>query len=514
MKTILLFGAGKSATVLIDYLIAEAEKNEWNLLIADANKEAILAKTNHSPFAEAIQLDITDDVHRPSLVAIADIVISMMPPALHFLIAKDCVQYSKHLLTASYLDEPIKGLQKEIEERKLLFLCEMGLDPGIDHMSAMKIIDGIKAAGGTVSSFKSHCGGLVAPESDDNPWHYKISWNPRNIVMAGKAGAVYKLNGHTIKEKYEELFDVERGIAMGGETGFLSYYPNRDSLSYVELYGLQDAATFMRTTFRYPDFMYGWNNIIELKLTDEHPEYDTDGMSLATFFKTHFAKVNFGEWLNKKLEERLAFVSNLTEKITKLQEAQEEMNEARIEDPAIEPLQDFSIVDEEGKLQKIDIEQMKDRAAYAIAHKMHEANQTLKQLFFLGMDDDATIINKGLCSAADVLQFALEKKLALQPHDKDMIVMLHEFEYTVQGETKKVNSSLLVKGEDSLRTAMAKTVGLPLGIAAKLILNGTIQLRGLHIPTTKEIYEPVLNELEAMGIAFSESDGGLKPISY
>ncbi len=437
MRTILVFGAGKSATVLIDYLIAEAGKNEWNLLIADVNKEAILVKTNHSPFAEAIQLDITDDVHRPSLVAIADIVISMMPPALHFLIAKDCVLYGKHLLTASYLDEPIKGLQKDIYNKKLLFLCEMGLDPGIDHMSAMKIIDDIKAAGGTVSSFKSHCGGLVAPESDDNPWHYKISWNPRNIVMAGKAGALYKLNGHTVKEKYEELFDMERRVAIGGETGFLSFYPNRDSLGYVELYGLQNAATFMRTTLRYPDFMYGWNNIIELELTGEHPQYDTGGMSLAAFFKKHFAKMNFEEWLNKKPEGNLA----------------------------------------------------------------------LKQLSFLGMDDDATLINKGLCSAADVLQFALEKKLALQPHDKDMIVMLHEFEYTVQGQTKKINSSLLVKGEDSLRTAMAKTVGLPLGIAAKLILNGTIQLRGLHIPTAKEIYEPVLNELEKLGVAFTESDG-------
>ena len=461
MKTILLFGAGKSATVLIDYLIAESEKNDWKFIIADANKEQILAKTAHSPFAEAIQVDITNELQRSKLVQQAHIVISMMPPALHFLIAKDCVLYGKHLLTASYLDEPIKSLQKDIDNKKLLFLCEMGLDPGIDHMSAMKIIDGIKASGGTVSSFKSHCGGLVAPESDDNPWHYKISWNPRNIVMAGKAGAVYKLNGHTVKEQYEELFDVERGVTLGGETGFLSYYPNRDSLDYVELYGLQEAETFMRTTFRYPDFMYGWNNIIELKLTEEHPEYDTDAMSLAAFFKQHFEKMNFGEWLNKKLEERLAFVSELTDKITKLQEAQKEMNEAKIEDPAVETLQDFSIVDEEGKLQKIDIERMKDRAAYAIAHKMHEANLTLKQLFFLGMDDDKTLINKGRCSAADVLQFALEKKLALQPHDKDMIVMLHEFEYTVQGETKKINSSLLVKGEDSLRTAMAKTVGLP-----------------------------------------------------
>jgi saccharopine dehydrogenase-like NADP-dependent oxidoreductase len=162
------------------------------------------------------------------------------------------------------------------------------------------------------------------------------------------------------------------------------------------------------------------------------------------------------------------------------------------------------VVDEEGNVQEIHIEEMKDRAAYAIAHKMHEANQTLKQLFFLGMEDDTTIINKGLCSAADVLQFAMEKKLALSPEDKDMIVMLHEIEYSVGSGQLAVQSSLIVKGEDSLHTAMAKTVGLPLGIAAKLILNGTIKLTGLHIPTHAEIYEPVLKELEEHGIAFVE----------
>ncbi|MEO5893964.1 MAG: saccharopine dehydrogenase C-terminal domain-containing protein, partial [Ferruginibacter sp.] len=198
MKKILLFGAGKSATVLIDYLIEQAPANDWRIVIADANRELILEKTNNSPLAEAIQVDITDDDHRSKLVQDAAIVISMMPPALHFLIAKDCVKFGKNLLTASYLDASIKSLQTEIDNKKLLFLGEMGLDPGIDHMSAMQIIDTIKASGGVIHSFKSHCGGLVAPESDDNPWHYKISWNPRNVVMAGKAGAEYKLDEEII----------------------------------------------------------------------------------------------------------------------------------------------------------------------------------------------------------------------------------------------------------------------------------------------------------------------------
>jgi len=504
LKTILLFGAGKSATVLIDYLIAEAAANDWKIVVADADRKQVLLKTGNSPFAAAVECDITDNEHRTALIANADIIISMMPPALHFLVAQDCVNAGKHLLTASYIDERIKALQHEIEEKQLLFLCEMGLDPGIDHMSAMKIIDEIKESGGTITSFKSHCGGLVAPESDNNPWHYKISWNPRNVVLAGKAGAVYKTGGNIVKEDYSELFETGRGVSVDEEIGFLSYYPNRDSLGYINTYGLHDAATFIRTTLRYPDFMYGWNNIIELDLTNETPQYDTDGMSLAAFFKQHFAGVNFNDWLHKKLEERLSFVKDLTEKMNRLIDAETEHADAQDETNERTSIDNFSVVDEAGNLQQINVGEMKDNAAYAIAHKMHEANQTLKQLFYLGVDDEETIINKGKCSAADVLQFCLEKKLMLLPDDKDMIVMLHEFEYTIAGKPAAIKSSLIVKGEDSLRTAMAKTVGLPLGIAAKLILNGALTLTGLHIPTLKEIYLPVLKELEQHGVRFVE----------
>jgi len=232
LKTIVLIGAGKSATVLIDYLITEAETNNWKFIIADSNREQILLKTNNSPFAEAIQLDVNNEKQRGDLIQRAHIVISMMPPALHFLIAKDCVEYRKHLLTASYLDDKMKSLLEEIRDRKLLFICEMGLDPGIDHMSAMNIIDGIKAQGGKITSFKSHCGGLVAPESDDNPWHYKISWNPRNIVMAGQSGAVYKQDNEIKNIKYNDLFDCSNEIVFDGLKD-LAFYPNRDSLSYI-----------------------------------------------------------------------------------------------------------------------------------------------------------------------------------------------------------------------------------------------------------------------------------------
>ena len=503
MKNILLFGAGKSATVLIDYLLTNAEKEDWQLTVVDADINLAQSKIGVSPFGKAVSFDINDETDRKKFISEAHIVISLLPPTLHTTVAKSCIELNKNLLTASYIDDEIRNLRSEILNRKLLFLCEMGLDPGIDHMSAMKIFDKIHTDGGNVTSFKSHCGGLVAPESDDNPWHYKISWNPRNILLAGKSGAHYRENGEEKRLKYEELFTAERVVEIPG-IGFLCWYPNRDSLSYAPLYGLEDAKTVVRTTLRHPDFMYGWKNVVDLKLTDETPQYETTGKALMDFFKEHMDKNGFSDWLQKKLSERFDQTKDLLEKLMELVEAEKE---AEASGGDVE--KDFLVVGKNGDLQNMDLDKIKNDAAEIVANKMHEANLTLKQLFFLGMDDDETIINKGLCSAADVMQLALEKKLALQADDKDMIVMLHEIESEVNGQRSAVNSSLVVLGENNLRTAMAKTVGLPLGIAAKLILNGTIDLTGLHIPTKKEIYEPVLKELEEYGIKFNEE---IKPL--
>jgi saccharopine dehydrogenase-like NADP-dependent oxidoreductase len=498
MKAILLFGAGKSATILIDYLLENAIIENWKVVIVDADLKLAQSKIGHSQRANAVSFDINNGKEREKHIRHADIVISLLPPALHFLVAKDCLKHYKNLLTASYVDEQIQNLKTEIQNRQLLFLCEMGLDPGIDHMSAMKIIDGVHAKGGHISSFRSHCGGLVAPESDDNPWHYKLTWNSRNIVLAGKAGAHYKENGVEKKLSYEELFADERVVEIPG-IGYLSWYPNRDSLSYTSLYGLKDIQTFIRTTLRHPDFMYGWKNILELKLTDEIPKYETNDKTLLEVFKEHMDKNGFGEWLNQKLSERFAETKGLMENLMKLVEAENEASEEGEKIPEA-----FMAADEKGNLEEIAIDDVKNKAAAFVAHKMHEANLTLKQLFFLGLDDKDTLVNKGFCSPADILQFAMEKKLSLRPYDKDMVVMLHEIKFRVGSRESEVRSSLVVKGENNLRTAMAKTVGLPLGIAARLILNGQIKLTGLHIPTAKEIYEPVLKELEQHEVKFHE----------
>ncbi len=495
-KHIVLFGAGKSATVLIDYLKNLSIENNWAVTIADSNLQAAQEKVGAHINTKAVKVNIEAETERQLLVNQADLVISLMPPTLHFLIAKDCLAFGKHLLTASYIDENIKALSDEIKNKGVLFLCEMGLDPGIDHMSAMQLLHGIKQKGGVVTSVLSHCGGLVAPESDNNPWHYKVSWNPRNVVLAGKAGATFKQASETVYVPYEQLFTNNPLVFVTGLDP-LAYYPNRDSSGYAELYDVKEAETFIRTTLRHPEFCFGWKNIIDLKLTDEEKVYDTNGMTVANFFKIHFEKHGFAAWLNDLLSTRLAYAKEMMEKLMELMDAEEEATEDDDMDDQ------FMMVNEKGDLAMIDVEDVKDKAAETVANTMHEANLSMKQLFFFGLDDE-TEINRGLCSAADILQFIIEQKLALEPHDEDMVVMMHEIEYTLNGVSKKTKSSLVVKGDDNVHTAMAKTVGLPLGIAAKLILEGNITETGLHIPITPAIYNPVLEELRKYGVRFEE----------
>ena len=437
MKKILLFGAGKSATVLIDYLGKCSDENNWEFLVCDSNLEAAKAKTANYPSATAISIDVSSEEARQHLIEQADIVISMLPPALHFLVARDCVLFSKNLLTASYLDEKIQSLKSQVEEKGLLFLGEIGLDPGIDHMSAMKIINEIHHKGGKITSFKSHCGGLVSPEDDDNPWHYKVTWNPANVVRAGSSGAIFLYNNKMMEIAYEDIFkDADNTVDVPSLFPF-AWYANRDSLSYIDTYHLQGIATFIRTTLRYPSFCVGWNKLVNMELTDNADH------ELIKNCKT------FAQWFQIKKDNAILKVAN---------EWKEEtwMNK------------DF-----------------------------------LDQIDFLEIRKDAEIPFP-VSNSATILQYLLEKNLVMKPDDKDMIIMLHEVEYLLNNEKKQIRSCLIVKGEDQLHTAMAKTVGLPLGIATKLILQNKINLKGLHIPVIPEIYEPVLKELENNGVRFFE----------
>lgn len=431
MKNILLIGAGKSATVLIEYLKKKCLEYDWHLTVADNDLKLVESKLQGAKNTSATSININDEELRRNIIRQADIVISMLPAALHFLVAQSCIEAGRHLLTASYIDPKIRASASTIQQKGLLFLCEMGLDPGIDHMSAMQLIHKIQNTGGEIHSFHSHCGGLIAPESDTNPWHYKISWNPRNIILAGKAGAVFKEGGEIISVPYESLFDENRTIEVPDE-GIYAWYPNRDSVSYSKLYELEHCDTFIRTTLRHPDFCLGWKKIVELKLTDEDKRYNTSNLSFAGFFKEH-----------------LAYHSLTDNSISKQKEL----------------------------------------------------------LSYLGLYDNE-IIGRGSLTAADIVQICAEQKLMLQPDDRDMVIMMHEIGYQIDGVHKKVKSSLVVKGKNSLETAMAKTVGLPLGIATTMILKDEIRLTGLHIPVLPEVYEPVLKELKNEGVIFKEEING------
>lgn len=493
MKHIVLIGAGKSAGFLINYLKDLSVEKNWAVTVADNDLNLVQQKVGNHSKLQSLQLNIENETLRKELIKTADVVISMMPPHLHYLIALDCISFKKHLLTASYIDENIKKLEKEIKENELLFLCEMGLDPGIDHMSAMQMIDDIRRKGGVITSFKSHCGGLIAPESDDNPWHYKISWNPRNIVMAGKAGAVYKKNNQIIKKNYQEIFTDCKTVNVTEREKY-AWYPNRDSLSYMPLYQLEQTPTFIRTTLRHPEFVFGWKHIVDLQLTNEEKFYQTDGMSIANFFKLHFDKYGFNDWLHQLLTNNIMVSKQTVNHLSGTNEPNISTEQSN---------QEIMIVSEKGILNTSPIDTIKSENLADISQKIADTNLLIKQLFFLGLADQ-TLINKGLCSAADILQFIIEKRWELAPNDQDMVVMIHEIEYILNTKLENSKSILKVIGENNKHTAMAKTVGLPLGIAAKLLLEEKLTIRGLQIPIHESIYNLVLKELEFFGIKFQE----------
>lgn len=438
MKNILVAGAGKSSSYLIDYLLKNS-KSDWRVIVMDASADAIAEKLKNHPRGIPAVIDVTNDEEREKLVANSDIVLSILPPGLHYLLAKDCLKYKKHLITSSYVSPEIKALDQEVKDAGLLFMCEMGLDPGIDHMSAMSIIHSIQKIAGNITSFKSFCGGVIAPESDDNPWHYKISWNPRNIVLAGQAGAEWIENGKVQKMDYEQLYNNCKKIKVDG-LGSFSYYPNRDSLKYLDLYDVSDIQTFMRATLRYPAFTKAWNFIVKMGLTKDDDQVNTEGMS-------------YGQWIAGKTG--IAISENWV-----------------------------SAIAEE----------------YAIDDK------SLKMLEWLDLfDTNKAIKRQGAYSSADIIQDVLEEKWKLNIIDKDMVVMQHQVSYERKGVSSFLTSNLVVKGENSLYSAMAKTVGLPMAILARKILNDGLPSRyltGVRIPVMPEVYVHVLKELKKSGVEF------------
>lgn len=444
MKKILILGAGLSSSSLIKYLLGHSTEYDWKIRIGDMSLDLAKKKIDNHQNGEAFEFNVSNEQQRIEEIQNADVVISMLPARFHHLVAEKCVEFGKHMITASYVSKEVKALHKEAVAKGLLLLNEIGVDPGIDHMSAMKVIDEIKAKGGEMLAFKSSTGGLVAPEYDNNPWNYKFTWNPRNVVVAGQSVAQYIDHGKYKFVPYHQLFKRTEKMSIL-DVGEFEMYPNRDSLSYRETYGLEGIPTLLRGTLRRTGYCTGWDVFVQLGATDDTYEIENS------------ENLTYREFINSYLP-----------------------------------------YDENDSVEQ--------KVCDYLGIKME--SETMNRLKWLGIFEDTKI---GMASAtpAQILQKLLEEKWALGSEDKDMIVMQHQFDYKLDGKKKRITSTLVVKGKDQVHTAMSITVGIPVAIATKLFLTGVIKRTGVIVPTMKDVYEPVLNELEEYGIVFVEEETDL-----
>ncbi|MGM0624501.1 MAG: saccharopine dehydrogenase C-terminal domain-containing protein [Bacteroidota bacterium] len=441
MKRILILGAGLSATSLINYLLEHAETEDWHIRLGDMDDKLAASKINGHPRGESFQFDVDDENQLAREIKSCDITVSLLPAKFHSLVARACVDLNKHMVTASYVSKEMKALDREAREKGLTLLNELGVDPGIDHMSAMRVIDKIRNDGGKLQVFKSSTGGLIAPEYDNNPWNYKFTWNPRNVVLAGQATACFIRNGRYKYIPYHQLFKrTEKTSVL--DFGEFEVYPNRDSLSYREIYGLEDIPTIFRGTMRRPGYCEAWNVFVQLGMTDDSIEYVGD------------KETTYRDFINSFLRYQPDIL---------------------VEDKLCE----FMNLDPEGEI--------------------------MKKLIWLGIFDKRPIGISG-ASPAQILQKLLEEKWALEENDKDMIVMQHKFEYELNGERKGLKSSFAYIGKSQKETAMAITVGTPAAIAVRLLAKGEIKLTGVHTPVVPELYNPILDELEKYDIKFIEEE--------
>ena len=443
MKNILIIGAGKSSSALLKYLLDTSEQEALFITIADISIENANKLINKHRNAKAIILDVFDKHQREEQIQKADIVISMLPARFHIDVAKDCITFNKHMVTASYISSEMKDLDTEAKKKGLVFMNEIGLDPGIDHMSAMQVIDKIKDAGGKMLLFESFCGGIVAPESDNNLWNYKFTWNPRNVVLTGQGGAAMFIQEGTYKYiPYTKLFRRTEFLKVNGSGNFEAY-ANRDSLKYRSVYGLNDIPTMYRGTIRKVGFSRAWDIFVQLGMTDD--SYTIEASENMSY--RDFVNLFLGYSPSDSVELKLRSYLNIE---------QDDVMWA--------------------KLVELDLFNPKKKIGLTNA------------------------------TPAKMLQKILEDSWTLQKDDKDMIVMQHLFGYELNGKKHQIESSFIVLGENQTYTAMSKTVGLPVGIAALKILKGEIKTPGVQIPINKEVYEPILKELENYGIKFTEKE--------
>lgn len=443
MKTILVLGAGLSASSLIRYFLDNSTKNNWKVRVCDRDLELVKSKLNGHANGEALSFNaLSQDERRPEIEN-ADIVISMLPARFHIDVAKDCIDLKTNLITPSYISPEMQALDQAAKDAGIVIMNEIGVDPGLDHMSAMKVIDSIQNKGGELIGFESFTGGLIAPESDNNPWNYKLTWNPRNVVLAGQGGAAKFIQEGKYKYiPYSRLFRRTEIIEIDGYGAFEGY-ANRNSLSYRETYGLENIPTIYRGTLRRKGFSKAWNLFVQLGATDDsYTLEDSKNMSKRDFINS-FLPYHPTDSVELKLRHQM---------------------------------------------------------------KIDQDDIIWDKLVWLGIFEDAKYSFSEDVTPAQYLQKIIEEKWVLDPEDKDMLVMWHKFNYLLNGKEHEITSHMINIGEDQVYTSMSNTVGLPAAICGKMILNNVITVKGVALPTSESIYDPILEELKEYGVTFIEKE--------
>ena len=442
MKKIAVLGAGRSAGPLIEYLATHPDSSSWTVSVYDQDAETLARKTASFRNVSVESGDLRSTELLDRIVSAHDVVVSMLPAFMHLPVAERCVRFGRHLVTASYISPEMQALDAEVRAKGLVFVNECGVDPGIDHMSTMELLHRLRREGALVTSYESFCGGILAPESPANPWSYKFTWNPRNVVLAGAGGAVHFVQEGQFKHiPYHEVFRRTEFLDIPGY-GRFEAYANRDSLKYQSAYGLEGIGTMYRGTLRRPGFCRAWDVLVKLGATDDsYPLEHVDAMTHRDFLNTFLAYRP-----TDSVELKLMHYLNIS-----------------------------------------------------------QDSDVMERLEWLGLFADEPVGLSG-GTPAQVLQQILMKKWTMTDADVDMLAMIHRIEYTQNGQRHRLQSSLVAKGVSADVTAMSYTVGWPVAMATRLVALELIPERGVLMPNIPSLYEPILAELGGRGIRFDERD--------
>jgi saccharopine dehydrogenase-like NADP-dependent oxidoreductase len=420
---------------MIQYLF---DQPDYQVIMASRTVSKAEQMIGGHPQGEAFSLDVNDDKKVEEFVSRADIVVSLLPYTYHVKVAEMCIRHKKQMVTTSYVSDTMRALDKKAKDAGVLILNECGLDPGIDHMSAMRIIHDVEKKKGKVVSFRSTTGALPSLEANNNPFGYKFSWSPRGVLLASRNAAKWLENGKEMSIPGEQLFENYYLQDVKG-VGTFENYPNRNSVSYKDIYGLKDATTVYRGTFR----MTGWcetiRAIVALGWLSEEPPKSFTGKTYGDLTR---------QLIGAKPNDNLPVTT-----------------------------------------------------AFYLGLKPYSA--IIKRLEWLGLFGNEPL-PKDKNNPLDYLNVLTLQKMSMGDHERDMVVMHHEFiaEYTSKKEY--VTSTLVDYGIPDGDTSVARTVALPAAIAVKMILKKEIIITGVHIPVIPEIYNPILDELEEIGIKFVE----------